>query len=145
LILDEPTGGLDPLMQNRFFDVLEQENKKGTTIFFSSHILSEVQRICDRVAIIKEGKILKVEQIDTLRATRYKKFMVEFKNADEVNELDMPGITKIEKKNNHFEFLYAGDVNTILRKLAQMNISNLLIEEPSLEEVFIHYYEKGDE
>jgi ABC-2 type transport system ATP-binding protein len=141
LILDEPTGGLDPLMQNKFFEVLEQENRKGTTIFFSSHILSEVQRICDRVAIIKEGRILKVEQIDTLRATRYKRIMIEFRNADEGNKFDMPGITKIEKKNNHVEFLYAGDINTILCKLAQMNILNLLIEEPSLEEIFIHYYE----
>lgn len=145
LILDEPTGGLDPLMQNKFFEVLEEENKKGTTIFFSSHILSEVQRICDRVAIIKEGKILKVEQIDTLRTTRYKKFIIEFKNADEGNKLDIPGITKVDKKDNHIEFLYAGDINTILSVLAQMDIENLIIEEPSLEEVFIHYYEKGDE
>ena len=63
LILDEPTGGLDPLMQNRFFDVLKDENSKGVTIFFSSHILSEVQKMCDRVAIIREGRILRVERI----------------------------------------------------------------------------------
>ena len=126
-------------MQNKFFEVLEQRIEKVQPYSFPL-ILSEVQR-CDRVAIIKEGRILKVEQIDTLRATRYKRIMIEFRNADEGNKFDMPGITKIEKKNNHVEFLYAGDINTILCKLAQMNILNLLIEEPSLEEIFIHYYE----
>ena len=67
IILDEPTSGLDPLMQQKFFDLLEEENKKGATILFSSHILSEVQRLCNRVAIIKEGKIIKVEKISTFK------------------------------------------------------------------------------
>lgn len=142
LVLDEPTGGLDPLMQSRFFEVLGQENKKGTTIFFSSHILSEVQRICDRVAIIKEGKILKVEQIEKLRANKFKKFMIEFKNVDDRDKITMSGIVNIEKKNSHIEFLYGGKISDILDKLAGMNVENMLIEEPSLEEVFMHYYEK---
>ena len=145
LILDEPTGGLDPLMQNKFFEVLGQENKKGTTIFLSSHILSEVQKICDKVAIIKEGKILKVEQIEKLRANKFKKFMIEFRNVDDRDKIAMPGIVNIEKKNSHIEFLYGGKINDILNNLAGMNVENMLIEEPSLEEIFIHYYEKDYE
>ena len=79
IILDEPTSGLDPLMQQRFFELLEEENKKGATILFSSHILTEVQRLCNRVAIIKEGKIVTVEKISTLKENTYKKFKVETK------------------------------------------------------------------
>jgi ABC-2 type transport system ATP-binding protein len=82
LILDEPTSGLDPLMQNKFFEILKEENKKGVTIFFSSHVLTEVQKMCDRVAIIKEGKILNIESIDNLRANTYKKIKIELKNPD---------------------------------------------------------------
>ncbi|GAE45685.1 ABC transporter [Mesobacillus boroniphilus JCM 21738] len=77
IILDEPTSGLDPLMQQKFFDLLEKENKKGATILFSSHILSEVQRLCDKVAIIKDGRIVTVEKISTLKENTYKKFKIE--------------------------------------------------------------------
>ncbi|WP_291634406.1 ABC transporter ATP-binding protein, partial [Clostridium sp.] len=80
IILDEPTSGLDPLMQQKFFELLEDENKKGATILFSSHILGEVQRLCNRVAIIKEGKIIKVEKISTLQENNHKKFKIEVKS-----------------------------------------------------------------
>ena len=73
IILDEPTSGLDPLMQQKFFDLLQQENKKGTTVLFSSHILSEVQKLCSRVAIIKEGRIIKVETMSALTEDNYKR------------------------------------------------------------------------
>lgn len=141
LILDEPTGGLDPLMQNRFFEVLREENRKGVTIFFSSHILSEVQKICDRVAIIKEGRILKVEQIDKLRSRKYKKIKVECKNGD-LDNVQIEGATNINKKEHAMEFLYNGKIDALIKRLADMEVDNLWIEEPSLEEVFMHYYEK---
>lgn len=144
LILDEPTGGLDPLMQNKFFDILREENKKGTTIFFSSHILSEVQKLCDRVAIIKEGCILKVEEIEKLRSNKYKKIKVEFRNGGSLGDLNLPSIMDVKVKNKQVEFLYGGQINEIVRKLSQREIENLWIEEPSLEEVFMHYYEKED-
>lgn len=142
LILDEPTGGLDPLMQNNFFEVLREENKKGTTIFFSSHILSEVQKLCDRVAIIKEGRMLKVEQMETLRSNKYKKIKLEMGNGDKVEDLALPRVMDLTVKNRQAEFLYGGDVNEIIRKLSERKIENLWIEEPSLEEIFMHYYEK---
>jgi ABC-2 type transport system ATP-binding protein len=142
IILDEPTSGLDPLMQQKFFELLEKENKKGATILFSSHILSEVQRLCNRVAIIKEGKIVTVEKIKTLQENNYKKFKIETKNPIEKNIFQLDGVTKLEGKGNTTSFLFKGNINTVLKKISEMDIANLWIEEPDLEEIFLHYYEK---
>lgn len=142
IILDEPTGGLDPLMQQKFFDLLQEENKKGVAILFSSHILSEVQRLCNRVAIIKEGEIVKVEKISTLKENNYKKFKVETTANIDKNYFNIEGISKLEVKDNMTSFLYVGNINSVMKKLSTIELSNLWIEEPSLEEIFLHYYEK---
>jgi ABC-2 type transport system ATP-binding protein len=144
VILDEPTSGLDPLMQQRFFDLLLEENKKGTTIFFSSHILSEVQRLCNRVAIIKEGQLIKLEKISTLQENTYKKFKLEAMDVIPNDYWTMEGISKLEAAQNHIQFLFKGNINLIMQKLAALNLLNLWIEEPDLEEIFMHYYEKED-
>jgi ABC-2 type transport system ATP-binding protein len=144
VILDEPTSGLDPLMQQRFFDLLLEENKKGTTIFFSSHILSEVQRLCNRVAIIKEGQLIKLEKISTLQENTYKKFKLEAIDAIPNDYWAMEGISKLEVAQNHIQFLFKGNINLIMQKLAALNLLNLWIDEPDLEEIFMHYYEKED-
>ena len=142
LILDEPTGGLDPLMQNTFFELLAEERKKGTTIFFSSHILSEVQKMCDRVAIIKEGELVKVETIENLTKKNLKYITITFERAEPI-DLKLEGIVKKEVKGNEITLLYSGDIKALLNKLNALPIKDLLIEEPTLEEVFMHYYEKG--
>ncbi|ENQ3108563.1 ABC-2 type transport system ATP-binding protein [Bacillus sp. 491mf] len=142
IILDEPTSGLDPLMQQKFFELLEEENKKGATILFSSHILSEVQRLCNRVAIIKEGKIVTVEKISTLQENNYKKFKIETKSALDKNYFQIDGVNKLEVNNNVTSFIFKGNINTVMKKIAEIEIANLWIEEPDLEEIFIHYYEK---
>ncbi|KQL40230.1 ABC transporter [Bacillus sp. FJAT-25509] len=142
IILDEPTSGLDPLMQQRFFDLLEEENKKGATILFSSHILSEVQRLCDRVAIIKEGKIVTVEKISTLQENNYKRFKIDIQNEVDPNFFNMPGVNNIEIKGKTISFIFKGNINKVLKKIAEIEIENLWIEEPDLEEIFLHYYEK---
>lgn len=142
IILDEPTSGLDPLMQQKFFDLLEEENRKGATILFSSHILTEVQRLCNRVAIIKEGKIVTVEKISTLKENTYKKFKVETKTALDPNYFNLTGVNKLESKDNLISFLFKGNINEVMRKIAEVEITNLWIEEPDLEEIFMHYYEK---
>lgn len=142
LILDEPTGGLDPLMQQKFFNLLKEENKKGTTIFFSSHILNEVQKMCDRVAIIKDGSIIKIESIEEVRKKKYKKIKIELKNGDSLNELDKKTISNIEQLNGMIEFLYNGNLEYLVKILAGKSFNNLWIEEPSLEEGFMHYYQK---
>ncbi|MEH7095888.1 ABC transporter ATP-binding protein [Neobacillus vireti] len=142
IILDEPTSGLDPLMQQKFFELLEEENQKGATILFSSHILSEVQRLCNRVAIIKEGKIVTVEKISTLQENNYKKFKVETQTALDPNYFIMDGVNNLDVKGNMTSFLFKGNINSVLRKIAEIEINNLWIEEPDLEEIFMHYYEK---
>lgn len=145
IILDEPTSGLDPLMQQRFFELLEAENKKGATILFSSHILSEVQRLCNRVAIIKEGRVVTVEKISTLKENNYKRFKIETTDSIDMNLFQMVGVNNLEIKGNEVSFLFKGNINTVLKKLAEIEIRNLWIEEPDLEEIFMHYYEKENE
>lgn len=143
LILDEPTTGLDPLMQSVFFDLLRSENQKGMTIFFSSHILGEVQSLCKKVAIIKEGKIIQLEDIETLRKKQLKKVFIEFGDHIIVNKesLSIPGIEKvISETSNMLSFMFSGNINELVSMLAARKIANLTIEEPSLEEIFMHYY-----
>lgn len=144
IILDEPTSGLDPLMQQKFFDILKEENKKGATILFSSHILSEVQRLCDRVAIIKEGKIVQVEKISVLKENNHKSFKIETKDNVNKDVFNIAGVTNFAKQDNSISFLFRGDINTVMKKIAEIEILNLWIEEPDLEEIFMHYYEKED-
>lgn len=144
IILDEPTGGLDPLMQQKFFDLILEENQKGATVLFSSHILSEVQKLCSKVAIIKEGSIIKVEDIKVLKDSNYKKFRIEMEEITDENYFNVEGVTKFEVKNNIISFLFKGNVNQIIERLASKNITNLLVEEPTLEEIFMHYYVKED-
>lgn len=144
IILDEPTSGLDPLMQQKFFELLRDENKKGATILFSSHILSEVQKMCDRVAIIKEGSIVKVEKISTLKESNYKKFKIEIKSKINSKYFDVEGVSKYEEEGNTINFLYKGKVNPIMNKLSSLDLQNIWIEEPDLEEIFMHYYTKEE-
>lgn len=144
IILDEPTSGLDPLMQRKFFDLLQEENKKGATILFSSHILTEVQKMCNRVAIIKEGKIITVEKISTLEENNYKKIRVEMKSTMDKDYFKMNGVNNLEAKDNVISFLFKGNLNLIMKKISEKEILNVWIEEPDLEEIFIHYYVKED-
>ncbi len=140
IMLDEPTSGLDPLMQHKFFDLILEENKKGATVFFSSHILGEVQKLCNRVAIIREGKIIKIEDIITLGKNTYKKVYVRTdKNAGDAAKF--PGISNLEVIDGEIRFLYKGDINDLLRMVAKNQVIDVNIEEPTLEEVFMHYYQ----
>lgn len=142
IILDEPTSGLDPLMQQRFFELLEEENRKGATILFSSHILSEVQRLCDRVAIIKEGRLIALEKMSDLKGNTYKKFKLQVKPGENVDAaaFAIPGVTEWRAADGEIHFLFKGDINGILRRIAGLELLNLWVEEPDLEEIFMHYY-----
>jgi len=144
IILDEPTSGLDPLMQQKFFNLLKEENKKGATILFSSHVLSEVQKLCERVAIIKEGKLIKIEKISDLKENNFKNFEIETINKIDKNYFNIAGVTNLIIKHNDVSFLFKGNINLIIQKISVIEIANLWIEEPSLEDVFMHYYEKED-
>jgi ABC-2 type transport system ATP-binding protein len=141
LILDEPTTGLDPLMQSVFFELLRSENKKGMTIFFSSHILGEVQMFCKRVAIIKGGKIIKIEDIDNLRKKQLKKVSVEFRDHMITESFGIQSVENvIAGPGNTLSFMYSGNINELINFMSGKKIINLMIEEPSLDEIFLHYY-----
>ncbi len=141
LILDEPTTGLDPLMQSVFFELLRSENQKGMTVFFSSHILGEVQMLCKRVAIIKQGRIIQVEDIETLRKKQLKKVFIEFEERGGKENFSITGIEGvITGHDNKVTFMYSGNINELVNKLSGNRIINLMIEEPSLDEIFMHYY-----
>lgn len=140
LILDEPTSGLDPLMQTVFFQLLESEKKNGTTIFFSSHNLSEVQRICDRVGIIKEGKLIKVEAIEDIMKTRAK--TVRIKTQDVIEPSNQ--MINFERINGYVSFVYTGEMTSLVQLISSLHLDDLTITEPSLEEIFMHYYERED-
>lgn len=140
IILDEPTGGLDPLMQQKFYDLLREENKKGVTIFFSSHVLSEVQKLCDRVAIIKDGELIKVESIKDLAKNNHKRFFLSINGSFDKKIFDINGVKNLKINGSEIEFLFKGDINTINARILGLNLIDLRIDEPDLEEVFMHYY-----
>jgi ABC-2 type transport system ATP-binding protein len=140
LFLDEPTAGLDPLMQRKFFQLIREENQRGVTVFFSSHILGEVQRLCSRVGIIKEGGIIEIADIRTLQQNNYKKVRVEAAGLG-AEHFGIAGVTNLEAGNGVVRFFYKGDVNAVMRKIGELTVSDVTIEEPTLEEIFMHYYE----
>ena len=140
LFLDEPTAGLDPLMQRKFFDLIRAENARGVTVFFSSHILGEVQRLCTRVGIIREGSIAEISDIRTLQQNNYKKVSVTAPGL-EAASFDLPGVTNFTTENGTVHFFFKGDINAVLGKFNGIQVADVTIEEPTLEEIFMHYYE----
>ena len=140
-ILDEPTGGLDPLMQKEFFSILEERNKQGATIFLSSHILSEVQHNCTKAAIIREGQIIACNTVDELSRTNAKRIHIE-------GNIDLSHLSKTKDMHSDdkgISFLYGGDINELIKILSRNKIRNLSISDPDLEEIFMHYYIEGGE
>ncbi len=140
IFLDEPTSGLDPLMQNRFFDLIREQNKSGATIFFSSHILGEVQKMCGRVALIKDGRIIKQESIQSLREHSYKRVTVEARSSLTREVLGLSADAQLEQDGDRVSFVYRGSLNDLTMKLSGLNLTDLEIAEPDLEEIFLHYY-----
>ena len=140
LILDEPTGGLDPLMQREFFDILRQRNREGTTVFLSSHVLSEIQRNCTRAAMIRQGRIIACGSVDSLSQAGAKRITV--RGAFDPGSLS--GFRDLQTLEGGLSFLYSGPMDLLIRALGSGSVQDLTIAEPDLEEVFLHYYEEGD-
>ena len=141
IILDEPSAGLDPLMQQRFFELLREENRRGATVLFSSHVLSEVQKLCSRVAIIKEGRIIQLDAVGALRENNYKKVTLEAKAALDEALFKMDGVANLSVNGGAASFIYRGSVNQLLRVLSGLDLESVTIQEPDLEEIFLHYYQ----
>lgn len=139
IILDEPTSGLDPIMQEIFFEILREEKESGRTIFFSSHVLSEVKKICDRIAIIKDGTIIKTEEMGKLTKQQFN-FVTVFSKEHRKLKIPVKDIVIVDETEYFIKFIFKKDMNTLLKYLGAIKIDNLLIEEPAIEEVFMHYY-----
>jgi len=145
LILDEPTSGLDPLMKEVFYEILFEEQRKGTTIFFSSHNLYEVEKLCNRVAIIRKGRIAGLETLEVLKDKAGQ--VLEFTLTDTDKEIELPGAELISHEGTQYVYKLSGDINTVLKNLSEMAVRNVSISKPDLEELFMQYYhdESGKE
>ncbi|THE63153.1 ABC transporter ATP-binding protein [Salinadaptatus halalkaliphilus] len=143
VIMDEPTSGLDPLKQDRLHQFLEAERDAGTTIFLSSHVLSEVQRVCDRVGIIRAGKLIALENIDDLLTQSGKNVWVHLEEPVENARFLTDDMIDVEVTGATIQFTYTGDVKTLLAHLVQFEIVDADIGDPQLDDIFKHYY--GDE
>ena len=138
LILDEATSGLDPIMQNTFHNILLEEKKKGTTILYSSHILSEVSNICDKIGFIKDGIIIKEDLTENINKNHYTYLVIKSKDIEKIKkELNLK---KVKEENNKVTFINNIMPNELLKKLTKYKIDQLLINEISLEDLFINYY-----
>ena len=141
LVLDEPTSGLDPLMQREFFSILRERNREGTTVFLSSHVLSEIQRNCRRAAIIREGRLIACDSVEALSRTSARRVTVH----GQINLTGLDGIRDLHQAEDSVSFLYSGDMNALIRRLSEGRIADLTVAEPDLEEIFLHYYTEGGE
>jgi len=142
LILDEPTVGLDPLLQNMIYKILEDFQKRGSTIFMSSHNLSEVERICNRVAIIKDGKLAAIENILDLKNKRMHLATVHFAEKFNKNDFIFDCIEIQQELDNGLILNIKGDINPLIKKIAKFKVKDLEITHASLEEIFLEFYEK---
>ncbi|MEJ2099854.1 MAG: ABC transporter ATP-binding protein [Desulfobacterales bacterium] len=142
LILDEPTIGLDPLMQEEFYRLLREMQNDGKTVFFSSHNLSEVEKVCHRIAIIREGELVALETLEGLKKKKLKR--LQFTLSRPVDRLDLPGANLVNQKDLSYEYLVEGDIQTLLQWLSTLPIKDLTLPEPDLEEVFMAYYRKEE-
>lgn len=146
IILDEPTSGLDPLMQNRFVDLIREEKKRGKTIFMSSHIFEEIERTCDKTAIIREGRIAAIENITALQEKKSKSYCITFRDMDNMVRFQNESFKIKEIKGYQVTVAIRGEVGELLRVLGKYQVIDLDVKMPTLEEVFLHYYggEKND-
>ena len=138
IILDEPTSGLDPIMQDVFYNILKEEREKGNTIFYSTHILSEIKKICDRVGIIKDGNLIKVETLKEMKNNNL--VIVTIKSRKIANIKTELRFKILEETEEEIKILYNDDINKLIKLLECYNLEKLLIEELSIEDMFIHYY-----
>ncbi|WP_435151643.1 ABC transporter ATP-binding protein [Haladaptatus sp. DFWS20] len=139
VIMDEPTSGLDPLMQDRFYDFVQTEQEKGKTIFFSSHILSEVRKVCDRVGIIRDGKLVTTEDVETLLDRSGKRVRVRTAKPVEPRDFDFAGVHNLSV-DGEVRFTFTGDYDTLIDQLDQYHLVDLDVEEAPLDEVFMRFY-----
>jgi ABC-2 type transport system ATP-binding protein len=144
LILDEPTSGLDPLMQEEFLELVAEERERGCAVFVSSHELDEVERVCDRVGIVRGGRLIAVERIADLLGKAKRRVTLELAEPAGLEELRaLPGVSDLETSDGRASFRVAGDLDRAVKAIARLHVADLEIAHPTLEEVFLTYYEEG--
>jgi ABC-2 type transport system ATP-binding protein len=145
LILDEPTGGLDPLMQQEFLALVAEERERGCAVFISSHELDEVQRVCDRVGIVREGKLIAVERMAELLGKACRKVTVRLAGPDGLENLRaLPAVEDLQIEGDRATFTVAGDIDPVIKALSSHHVLDLEAAHPSLEEVFLAYYREKE-
>ncbi|MGN6254989.1 MAG: ABC transporter ATP-binding protein [Solirubrobacterales bacterium] len=145
LILDEPTGGLDPLMQEEFLDLVAEERERGCAVFVSSHELDEVQRICDRVGIVRDGRLVAVERMEDLLGKARRTVTVRLAGREALRELGaLPQVSELQARDGTVSFKVAGDLDPVVKALAAHHVLDLEAAHPSLEEVFLGYYREEE-
>jgi ABC-2 type transport system ATP-binding protein len=145
LILDEPTSGLDPLMQEEFLALVREERERGCAVLVSSHELDEVERVCDRVGIIRGGRLIAVERVAELLGKTQRRASVEFAEPIDLAELrSIPGVSDVVAADGRVSFRVSGDLDAVVKAISRHTVADLELAHPTLEEVFLTYYEEGE-
>jgi ABC-2 type transport system ATP-binding protein len=142
LILDEPTNGLDPLMQEEFYSLLNESRRNGSTVFLSSHNLGEVERICHRMAIIRNGRIEATDTIENLRKNLKRRMILTLSGP--AGEIEITGAELVKQEGLQYEFLIGSDIQGVIRQVAELPVADLSLPEPRLEEIFINFYRENE-
>jgi len=144
LILDEPTNGLDPLVQQTFYQLMREVTAEGRTVFLSSHNLREVETICDRVGILNQGVLQAVERISTLKQVRFRWMTLRVANGADASAFErLAGVSDVSREDDSIRFRVTGELDPVIKLAAQYHVIDLTYEEPSLEEIFLEYYGEG--
>ncbi|MFO8110176.1 MAG: ABC transporter ATP-binding protein [Thermoplasmata archaeon] len=143
IIMDEPTSGLDPLMQQKCYELLREEKAKGKTIFMSSHILTEVEEVCDRVAIIRNARLQVVEDIESLKEKMGKKLEIEFGNNVDLDMFVMEGVEDLEMDGRNATMIVTSNLDEVIKKISRQNVVNMSLGTFNLEHLFLTYYSRG--
>src|SRR5690606_29712091 len=143
LILDEPTNGLDPLIQQEFYALVREAIGAGQTVFLSSHNLPEVERVCDRVGIIREGQLVAVEQVSALKAKALRQIELVFDGPAPLHAFEqLPGVRDVVASNSHLRCTVAGSLDPVIKQAAQYTVVNMISQDPNLEDIFLAFYGK---
>lgn len=146
LILDEPTSGLDPLLQQTFLDLVREARQRGQTVFMSSHVLSEIEAVADRVAIIRRGDLVALEALEDLRSRATRRVVVSFGDHVDVATVDgLPSLARRQLTNRRLEAVLDGPIDPLIKALARHSVESLTADEPNLDEIFHEYYAGEEE
>lgn len=146
LILDEPTGGLDPLMQQEFYRLVLEAKDEGQTIFLSSHVMAEVERIADRVGIIREGRLVLDEDVATLKARALRQLEIHFGEPVSLDDFQgIAGVREMSVEGNELKCTVAGSVDELIKAAARFEVLNVSSQEPDLEDIFLDYYRESED